>query len=97
MGNRVARLANLANGIAHGHSVAFFGENLQQHAFRRRIQLVVHFFRFELNDGVAAFDGIAFLLDPADDVNFRRRQAAGLWDFERGDDGSGSSAAGLSM
>ena len=78
--------ADLAQRIAHRHRIAFFCQNLQQHAFRRRIEFVVHFFRLEFHDGFAALQRIALLLEPAYHIHFGGWQAAGLRHFKRGND-----------
>jgi hypothetical protein len=74
-------LFDLANGIADGDGCAFWRENFQEDAFGWGVELVVYFFGLEFDHGFPAFDGVAFALEPAHDVDFGGGEAAGLGNF----------------
>jgi hypothetical protein len=79
-------LSDLANGIADRDGCAFLRENSQQDSFGWGVEFVVYLFGFEFDYRFAAFNGVAFALEPTHDVDFGGGQAAGLGDFQRGDD-----------
>src|SRR5208282_6104104 len=78
----IVRLANMAQSVAHRNDSGFARDDFEQHAFRGGLQLVIHFFRFELDDRLAARHGIAFTLEPADDVDLRGGHSACLRNSE---------------
>ena len=63
------------------------GESCTWDARNRRVQLVADFFRFQLDDGIALRERIAFAFDPADDGDFGGIHSAGLGNDEIGNDG----------
>jgi len=73
---------------------ALFGKNLQHSSRNRRFQFVAHFVCFEFNDCLANLNGIAFMLEPAQDAGLGCRNSACLRNLQRGNDVTASLATG---
>jgi len=76
----------LAEGRADRDLGVFIHHDFQQYAFGGGFEFVADFFSLELDHRLADFDGVALALKPADNIGFGSRDAAGLRNFERGDD-----------
>src|SRR5271170_2360998 len=83
----VSRLADISERSADVHFRGLAHQYLEQHAINRRIQLVADLFRLQLDDRLALLERLAFVLNPADDGDFRRVHPACLGHHKIRNDG----------
>src|SRR5271167_4313486 len=74
----VSRFADISERSADVHFRGLAHQYLEQHAVNRRVQLVAHLLRFQLDDRFSLLERVALVLDPADDSDFRRVHSARL-------------------
>src|SRR5271170_4571205 len=85
--HRVARLADISERSADVHLRRLAHQYLEQHAIHRRVQLVAHLLRLQLDDRLTLLERVALALDPADDGDFRRVHSACLGNYKIRNDG----------
>ena len=75
-GDVLVGLANHCQQLADGHHLVNRHQDLAEHAAAHRFHFHIHFIGLDFDHGVAGGNGVAFLLEPLQDLALRHRIAA---------------------